>query len=308
MSTEGTPTRNQDAQKCGYVGLIGRPNVGKSTLLNHILKQKISITSRKPQTTRQSTIGVDTQDEYQAIYVDTPGLHQGGGRALNRYMVNQATNSARDVDILVMVIDALAWQADDDRVLALFRDLKDQTVAIVAVLTKIDLLETKAQLLPLMQTLSEYEVFDEIVPVCALRDEGIEAVRQCVFSYLPPGDHYFAEDDITDQTERQMVEEIVREKLMRQLGDELPHSSAVSVIHFKAQDQLIEIHAEIFVERDSQKRMVIGRQGQRLKLIGTEARKDVERLLDSKVMLHLWVKVRKGWTNNAASMKKLGYE
>ena len=297
-----------DNERCGYVGLIGRPNVGKSTLLNHILRQKISITSRKPQTTRRSTIGVDTQDQYQAIYVDTPGLHQGGGKALNRYMVGQATNSARDVDILVMVIDALAWQDDDDRVLELYRGLRERAVAIVAVLTKIDLLDDKTQLLPLMQTLSEYDVFDEIVPVCALRDEGIEEVRQCIFRYLPAGDHFFEADDVTDQTERQMVEEIVREKLMRQLGDELPHSSAVSVIHFKQEGGLIEIHAEIFVERDSQKRMVIGRQGQRLKLIGTEARKDVERLLDSKVMLHLWVKVRKGWTNNASSMRQLGYE
>ena len=301
-------TDDKVGQKCGYVGLIGRPNVGKSTLLNHILRQKVSITSRKPQTTRKSALGVDTQGRRQAIYVDTPGIHKGGGKALNRFMVNQAAASAKDVDILVMVIDATGWNENDEQVLQLVRQQQPHLQSILAVLTKIDLLDNKNELLPQIERLAGYDLFDEIIPVCALKQEGIDSLRERIFHFLPQAPHLFAEDDVTDQTERQMVEEIVREKLMRQLGDELPHSSAVSIIKFDQQAPVTEIHAEIYVERASQKSMVIGRQGQRIKLIGSEARKDIEQLLQRQVMLNLWVKVQKGWTNNPVRLRQLGYE
>jgi GTP-binding protein Era len=292
-------------QRCGYVALLGRPNTGKSTLLNHILRQKISITSRKPQTTRHNLLGVDTQGAHQAIYMDTPGIHRRVEKALNRYMVSSAKSALKDVDLRVMVIEAGKFKEEDQHVLDLLTSAGGTNIAV---LSKVDLLENKNQLLPEIQRLHDTGVFSEIVPLSALRQEGVEAFRELVFSMLPEGPHLFAEDEVTDQSERRLVEEIVREKLMRQLGDEIPHSSTVLVERFVSGPELTEIHADIYVERDGQKRIVIGRQGARLKLVGSEARKDIEQLLDTKVMLHLFVKVRKGWTNSDKLMNRLGYE
>ena len=292
-------------QYCGYVALLGRPNVGKSTLLNHVLKQKVSITSRRPQTTRYNLLGVDTEGDYQALYMDTPGIHGRTTKALNQYMVSNAKAALREVELRVMVIESGRWSEEDDQVLKLLRMHQAPTIAV---LSKVDLLDSKTELLPQMQKIDEMGVFKEIIPLCALRNDGVESFRQRVFSYLPEGPHMFEEDEVTDQTERRMVEEIVREKLMRQLGDEIPHSAAVLVERFVVDEKVTEIHADIYVERDSQKSIVIGKAGQRLKLVGSEARKDIETLLQTKVMLHLWVKVRKGWTNSAQSMRRLGYE
>ena len=292
-------------QHCGYVALLGRPNVGKSTLLNHILRQKISITSRKPQTTRYNVLGVDTQGVHQAIYMDTPGIHRRIEKALNRYMVSNAKAALKDVDLRVMVIEAGKFKEEDQHVLDLLQATGGTNVAV---LSKVDLLENKNKLLPEIQRLHDTGVFSDIVPLSALRQEGIESFRELVFSMLPEGPHLFAEDEVTDQSERRLVEEIVREKLMRQLGDEIPHSAAVVVERFVSGPKMTEIHADIYVERDGQKRIVIGRQGARLKLVGSEARKDIEHLLDTKVMLHLFVKVRKGWTNSDKLLNRLGYE
>lgn len=294
----------QSGTKCGYVALLGRPNVGKSTLLNHVLRQKISITSRKPQTTRHNLLGVDTQGDYQAIYMDTPGIHQRVEKALNRYMVTNATTALKGVDLRVMVVEAGHWKDEDQHVLDL---LQAGSATNIAVLSKIDLLDNKNQLLPEILRLHDTGAFTEIIPVSALRQEGVEEFRQQIFKLLPDGPHLFGEDEITDQSERRLVEEIVREKLMRQLGDEIPHSATVLVERFVAGNRLTEIHADIYVERDGQKRIVIGRQGARLKLVGSEARKDIEVLLDTKVMLHLFVKVRKGWTNSDRLLNRLGY-
>lgn len=296
---------NEQASRCGYVALLGRPNVGKSTLLNHILRQKLAITSRKPQTTRRNLLGVDTEGPNQAIYIDTPGIHEPSATALNHYMVRAAKSVLKDADVRVMLVEAGRWQSDDDAVMSLLGG-GDRTNFVV--LTKVDLLADKARLLPEIERLHAYNVFQQIFPVSALKNEGVDAVRREVFASLPEAPHLFDPDQVTDQTERSLVAEIVREKLMRQLGDEIPHSSAVVVERFVSAEHLTEIHADIYVERDSQKRIVIGHQGQRLKLIGTEARKDIEKLLGSKVMLHLWVKVRKGWTNSASLMKRMGYE
>lgn len=290
---------------CGYVALLGRPNVGKSTLLNHVLRQKISITSRKPQTTRHNLLGVDTEGTYQAIYMDTPGIHQRTEKALNRYMVANAKAALKDVDLRVMVVEAGKWQQEDQHVLELLTAAPGRNIAV---LSKVDLVSDKTSLLPEIQRLDETGLFEEIIPMSALRFDGVESFREQVFKRLPDGPHLFAEDEITDQTVRHLVEEIVREKLMRQLGDEIPHSTAVLVERFVEEPELTEIHADIYVERDGQKRIVIGKQGARLKLIGSEARKDIEKLLDTKVMLHLFVKVRKGWTNSSRLLQRLGYD
>ena len=291
--------------RCGYVALVGRPNVGKSTLLNHVLGQKISITSRKPQTTRRNLIGVDTEHQRQAIYVDTPGIHQQTERELNRYMVSNATSALSDVDLLVVLIEGGKTTSSDEHVLNL---VAAHEVPKFAVLSKVDLIKDKTALLPQIQALGERSLFDEIVPLSALKEDGVERFREHVFERLPLGPHFFADDEVTDQSERFLVSEIVREKLMRQLGDEIPHSATVVVEHFKHGDKVIDIHADIVVERAGQKRIVIGKQGSRLKLIGQESRKDIELMLDHQVMLHLWVKVRKGWTNSALHMRNLGYD
>ena len=294
-----------EVTRCGYVALVGRPNVGKSTLLNHVLGQKISITSRKPQTTRRNLIGVDTQHQNQAIYVDTPGIHQQTERELNRYMVSNATSALSDVDLLVVLIEGGKTTPADEHVLNL---VAAHEVPKFAVLSKVDLIKDKTALLPQIQALGERSLFDEIVPLSALKEDGVERFREHVFDRLPLGPHFFADDEVTDQPERFLVAEMVREKLMRQLGDEIPHSATVVVEHFKHGDKVIDIHADIVVERDGQKRIVIGKQGSRLKLIGQESRKDIELMLDHQVMLHLWVKVRKGWTNSALHMRNLGYD
>ena len=294
-----------EVTRCGYVALVGRPNVGKSTLLNHVLGQKISITSRKPQTTRRNLIGVDTQHQNQAIYVDTPGIHQQIKRELNRYMVSNATSALSDVDLLVVLIEGGKTTPADEHVLNL---VAAHEVPKFAVLSKVDLIKDKTALLPQIQALGERSLFDEIVPLSALKEDGVERLRAHVFERLPLRPHFFADDEVTDQPERFLVAEIVREKLMRQLGDEIPHSATVVVEHFKHGDKVIDIHADIVVERDGQKGIVIGKQGSRLKLIGQESRKDIELMLDHQVMLHLWVKVRKGWTNSALHMRNLGYD
>ncbi|MDC3123423.1 GTPase Era [Gammaproteobacteria bacterium] len=294
-----------EVTRCGYVAIVGRPNVGKSTLLNHVLGQKISITSRKPQTTRRNLIGVDTQHQNQAIYVDTPGIHQQTERELNRYMVSNATSALADVDLLVVLIEGGKTTPADEHVLNL---VAAHEVPKFAVLSKVDLIKDKTALLPQIQALGERSLFDEIVPLSALKEDGVERFREHVFDRLPLGPHFFADDEVTDQPELFLVAEIVREKLMRQLGDEIPHSATVVVEHFKHGDKVIDIHADIVVERDGQKRIVIGKQGSRLKLIGQESRKDIELMLDHQVMLHLWVKVRKGWTNSALHMRNLGYD
>ena len=296
---------SSDQTYSGYVAIVGRPNVGKSTLLNHMLRQKISITSRKPQTTRHNLLGIDTQGAHQAVYIDTPGIHARTDKALNRYMVANAKSALVGVDVIVMVLESGQWQAEDEAVLKL---VAGHSVPIIGVLSKIDLLKDKTLLLPELQRLAELEVFTEMVPVCALRGEGIEDLRTCVFNYLPAGQHLFGEEEVTDKSERHLVEEIVREKVMRQLGDEIPHAATVVVIKFDAQPALVEIHAEVYVERAGQKSIVIGKDGARLKQIGEQARRDIEVLLDCKVMLHLWVKVRKGWTNDPRAMSRLGYD
>ena len=292
-------------QRCGYVALVGRPNVGKSTLLNHLLGMKLSITSRKPQTTRRNLLGVDTRGAVQAIYVDTPGIHRAGNRQLNRLMVRHATSILTDVDLVIVLLEHHRLTDEDEIVL---QHVAESGVPALAVLNKIDLLADKSRLLPAMQRIGERGLFAEIIPLSALRKEGVDLLRDRVAHYLPVQAHQFPEDQVTDASERYLVSEIIREKIMRRLGDELPHRIAVVVEAFKTEPHLVTIRAEIFVEKDGQKAIVIGLQGAMLKSIGQDARQDIEALLGARVMLHLWVKVRRGWTNDDRLLRRFGMD
>jgi len=295
----------EPAQRCGYVALIGRPNVGKSTLLNHLLRQKISITSRKPQTTRHVLLGVDTNAHCQAIYVDTPGIHDHASREMNRQMVKAATAVLADVDLVIMVVDRDLWTDADERVLA---HIEAHRVPTFVVLNKIDLMTRKDALLPAIAALAERQRFEQIVPVSALRGVGLDEVRRAVCGRLPEQPHLFPADQITDQSERFLVSEIIREKLMRRLGDEVPHHLAVVIQAYEEADDLVDIAAEIYVERPGQKRIVIGKGGEMLKQVGVQARQDIEVLVGRRVMLRLWVKVRPGWSNSVAGLRAVGYD
>lgn len=300
---EAAPESNS---RCGYVAILGRPNVGKSTLMNHLLGQKIAITSRKPQTTRHNLLGVDTEGANQAIFVDTPGIHAtAGGRAINRYMVRAATSVLADVDLALFLFEANRWTEEDELVL---EHLKQAKCPVVAVINKTDLLEQRELVLPVMAQTAERFEFSEIVPVAALKKRGLDELRELVFSYLPAGPHMFAEDQVTDKSERFLVAEIIREKLMRRLGDELPHRSTVAIERYKEGSSVLEIHAVVYVERAGQKQIMIGKGGERMKGIGSDARTDIEVLLDRKVMLRLWVKVKANWTDDERSLSHLGYE
>lgn len=295
--------------RCGYVALVGRPNVGKSTLMNHLLRQKIAITSRKPQTTRHLLLGVDTEGNAQAIYVDTPGIHDFSARdtrrEINRYMVRAATAALHDVDLVLLLVERDQWTREDQRVVD---ELRRTPVPKLAVINKIDQLPRRELLLPVMARLGELDLFDAIVPVSALKGSGLDVLREEIFARLPHGPHLFPPDQVTDQSERFLVGEIIREKLMRRLGEELPHRLAVVVERFEDDGELVDIAADIYVERAGQKRIVVGQGGEKLKSIGQQARADIERFLERPVMLRLWVKVRRGWTNDPAALRRLGYE
>mgnify|MGYP002632367776 FL=1 len=291
--------------RCGYVAIVGRPNVGKSTLLNHLLGQKISITSRKPQTTRHQVLGIKTEDNHQIIFVDTPGLHKDAGKAINRYMNRAASAAIRDVDLVVFVVDRTAWTEEDSIVL---EQIEQSGLPTMLVVNKIDLLADKTELLPHLQSLAAKAEFSAILPVSALRQHNVDALEEQILTLLPESGHFFPEDQITDRSQRFLAAEIVREKIMRQLGDELPYSIAVEIEEFAQEGQVLHISAVIFVERTGQKRILIGDKGSRLRSIGMDARRDMEGLFDSKVMLRLWVKVKSGWSDDERALRSLGYD
>jgi GTP-binding protein Era len=293
------------ATRCGYVAIIGRPNVGKSTLLNYLLGQKISITSRKPQTTRHRVLGIRTEGTDQFVFVDTPGLHRGATKAINRYMNRAASSAIADVDVVVMVVDRTAWTDEDEWVLE--QAVSGDAPVILAV-NKVDLLDNKAEILPHLQFLSEQADLKAILPISALNQHNIDALLQCIRDELPDSVHLFPEDQVTDRSQRFMAAEMIREKIMRQLGEELPYAVAVEIEEFRQQGEVLHIAGLIYVEREGQKRIIIGKGGARLRSIGTDARKDMEALFESRVMLKLWVKVRSGWSDDERALKSLGYE
>ncbi len=290
--------------RCGYVAIVGRPNVGKSTLLNHILGQKISITSRKPQTTRNAVVGIKTEGDVQIIFVDTPGMHLGQQKAINRYMNRAATTAMKDVDVVVFVVDRFIWTEEDE---AVAEKLQHINSPVILAVNKVDQIEDKETLLPHLQQLAEKLKVAEIVPISALRNNNLDRLEQLITERLPEGIHMYPEDQITDRSSRFMAAEIVREKITRQLGDELPYEMAVEIEEFKQEGNLLNISALILVERNGQKKILIGDKGARIKLIGTEARIDMEKLFEMKIMLKLWVKVKSGWSDDERALRSLGY-
>jgi GTP-binding protein Era len=290
--------------RCGYVALVGRPNVGKSTLLNHLLGQKISITSKRPQTTRHRILGIKTIDTAQFIYVDTPGLHQYEGRAMNRHMNREALRALQQVDVVVFMVEGLRWTGDDELVL---KELASVSCPVLLAVNKVDLITDKQSLLPGLQALSGKRDFEQIVPLSATTGRNVAELESVIESLLPESVPFFPEDQITDRSERFLVAERVREKLFRKLGKELPYGITVEIERFRREQNIVHIHALIWVERASQKSIVIGRQGRVLKEVGREARVELEPLLGSKVNLKLWVKVKEGWADDERALRSLGY-
>lgn len=290
--------------RSGFVAIVGRPNVGKSTLMNHILGQKISITSSKPQTTRHRILGIKTDERSQTIYVDTPGLHLDAKKAMNRYMNRAAASSLENVELILFVVDVNRWTEEDDNVL---KRVREQKTPVVLVLNKIDQVKDKEQLLPLLQELSSRMKFSDVIPLSALKGKNVGELEKIVYGALPEASPMFPEEYVTDRSERFLAAEIVREKLMRSLGKELPYSTTVEIEQFNEEEGLLRIGALIWVERQSQKKIVIGKGGERLKEIGSMARKDMERLFGEKVFLQLWVKVKEGWSDNERLLSSLGY-
>jgi GTP-binding protein Era len=290
--------------RCGYVALVGRPNVGKSTLLNHLLGQKVSITSRKPQTTRHQILGIKTTESSQVVYVDTPGIHLHGKRAMNRYMNRAAGSALEGVHVALFLVEPLRWTEEDDLVL---KRLKQSKVPVILVVNKVDTLEDKEALLPYLQDVAGKYEFKHIIPVSALKGTSLDVLENNILEFLDISEPYFPEDQVTDRSVRFMAAEIVREKLMRRLGQELPYDLTVEIERFKEQKGIVHIHALIWVERKNQKAIIIGKGGERIKAIGEEARHDIEKLVEKKVYLELWVKIKEGWSDDERALQSLGY-
>ena len=269
--TDLTKPDNPDS-RCGFVAIIGRPNVGKSTLLNHILGQKLSITSRKPQTTRHQVLGIKTEGDVQAIYVDTPGMHEEEPRALNRYMNRAASSALKGVDVVVFVVDQGHWTTADEMVLS---KLEHVTAPVILVINKVDKLERRDALLPHLESVARKRNFEEIIPLSALKEQNLEPLEKAVNRLLPVSIHFYPDDQITDRTQRFLASEMVREKITRQLGAELPYSVAVEIEEFKHSGKSLHISAVILVERSGQKKIIIGDKGDRIRQIGHDARIDM---------------------------------
>jgi len=290
--------------RCGYVALIGRPNVGKSTLMNYILGQKISITSHRPQTTRHRIVGIKTTDAAQFVYVDTPGIHDNEKKAMNRYMNRTAGASFKDVDVIVFLVDAFRWTDEDELVVKRLQKVK--TPVILAV-NKVDLLKKKEDLLPFIEKIKSKYEFSDIIPVSAIKGDNVEGFEKTVLNYLPASEAFYDEDQITDRSSRFMAAEIIREKLTRNLTQELPYNLTVEIEKFSNNGKLLDIAAVIWVERDNQKAIIIGKKGNKLKDMGMKARIDMEKLFEQKVFLELWVKVKSGWSDDERALNSLGY-
>ena len=289
----------------GLIAIVGRPNVGKSTLLNALLGQKISITSKKPQTTRHRILGILTEENRQAVLVDTPGLHTEEKRAINRLMNRAASSSIAEVELIMFLVEGTHWTQDDELVLT---KVKQSGTPCILVVNKTDNISDKDELLPHLKKLGEMHEFKDIVPISASKGHGVDTIRKLCLASLSEGVFWFPEDHITDRSSRFMASEIIREKLIRFTGDELPYSITVEIEQFKMDDKgIIHINALILVERETQKRMVIGNRGERLKTIGQEARRDMENLFESKVFLETWVKVKSGWADDERALRSLGY-
>jgi GTP-binding protein Era len=289
---------------CGFVALIGRPNVGKSTLMNHLLKQKISITSRKPQTTRHRILGINTTEAGQAIYMDTPGMHNNEKRALNRYLNRTAETTLLGVDVIVWLIDGLSWHEYDE---VIFKKLEQAGLPVILAVNKVDKVKDKDEILKFFAEAQHRFPFEHLIPISALKRTNLDELEGLILKMLPESDLIYPEDQITDRPERFLAAEIIREKLTRRLGDELPYALTVEMERYEELPNITKIYAIIWVERVGQKNIVIGQDGDMLKKVGTDARFDIEKLIEQKVYLQLWVKVKKNWSDNERSMQSLGF-
>jgi len=288
----------------GYCAIVGRPNVGKSTLLNRLLGQKLAITSRKPQTTRHSILGVKTVQQGQIVYVDTPGIHQRADHAMNRYLNRTARSALADVDLILFLVEALQWTAEDEAVL---KTLEQTSVPVLLVLNKVDKIKDKQQLLPFMAELSDRFGYVDVFPVSARQGDNVDALEAKVLSLLPEGDNYFPDDQLTDRSERFFAAEFIREQLIRRNAKEIPYALTVEIEQFKEEGNLYRIAAIVWVEREGQKNIIIGRKGEALKEVATQARIAMERFYEKKVFLEIWVKVKKSWSSDENALIKLGY-
>lgn len=289
---------------CGYVAIIGRPNVGKSTLMNHLLGQKISITSRKPQTTRHRILGINTTTTGQVIYMDTPGMHRNDKRALNRYLNRTADTTLMGVDVAVWLLDGLSWHDYDE---IIFSKLKKAGLPVILAINKEDRIQNKEKMLAFFAEAQNKYPFEQIIPISALKQFNLDVLEEQIMHLLPEGNLIYPEDQITDRPERFLAAEIVREKLTRRLGDELPYALTVEIERYQEHPGITKIFAVIWVERSTQKNIIIGKQGEKLKQIGAEARTDIEKLIAKKVYLQLWIKVKKGWSDNEKALNNLGF-
>ena len=294
----------QHDYRCGWAALVGRPNTGKSTLLNKMIAHKVSITSRRPQTTRHRILGILTRQDYQIVFIDTPGIHRSESSYLNRVFNRAASSSLDSVDLNLMLIDARGWHEDDNKVLGLIRKNKSRSILLI---NKIDLLKDKTQLLPLIRSCAQRYDFDEIFPVSAHTGKGVDHMLAQFHAYLPAGQADFPKDMVTDRTFRFMAAELVREQIFQQLGKELPYTSAVQVEEFVQTDDLSRISILIWVDKNSHKPIFLGKNGDRLKKIGTRARSQMENMFGGRVYLQLWVKVKEGWASSDLSLRTLGY-
>ena len=291
--------------RCGFAAIIGRPNVGKSTLLNRIVGQKLTITSSRPQTTRHKILGIKTLPQGQVVYVDTPGLHRAGKSAINRYMNRTAKSALADVDVVLWVIEALRWTDEDQDILAA---LAVTETPVIVVVNKVDKASDKTALLPFLDELAHKREFMEIIPLSARSGDNVERLENLVMSYMPEGEAFFPEDQVTDRSERFLAAELLREKLMRRLGEELPYAVTVQVEEFSEQNGVLHIHAVIWVEKESQKAIVIGKNGEVLKEIGRRARISMEQAFGDKVFLKTWVRVKESWSESERLLRELGYD
>ena len=289
---------------CGYISIIGKPNVGKSTILNHILGKKISITSRKSQTTRNNILGIKTENDRQMIFADTPGMHIKSPKVMNKVLNRSAESLIEDSDIILFVVQRLTL---DDEDLSVLKKLKEANSKVICVVNKVDQISDKNKLLPMIGRLAEEYSFLDIIPISAINNEGIKELEHLIKKYLPENDHIYGEEDIQNShKDTFMISELIREKIIRMLGDELPHDTFVQVELLEDEDEIIKIHAVIYVVRDSQKQIVIGKGGGTLKKIGQQARLELEDYFKKKVFLKTWVKVKKNWNTDSDYIQSLG--
>lgn len=289
---------------CGFIAVVGRPNVGKSTLLNGILAKKVSITSNKPQTTRQQIYAIKTDENTQYIFIDTPGIHDDQKNLLHRRMNKAAKSCLNDVDCILIVVEAGGLREQDEQVLNLLKKIEKPKVLLI---NKIDRLKDKAELLPLTQKLNAIDNYTAIIPLSALKQDNLHAVLEAARAQLPEDNFHFDAEQYTDKSEKFAIAEIVREKLIRFTSQELPYATTVEVESWQEKNNTQHIHVLIWVEKSGQKMIVIGKNGEKLKSIGTQARKEIEKLLGKKVFLKLWVKVKEDWSNDQRSLTELGF-